>query len=323
MMKREELSFYFNDFLEKQELVKEPVLLYEPIKYALQSGGKRIRPVLLLLAYQLFDNDIENALFPALGVEVFHNYTLLHDDIMDKSALRRGIPTVHAKWNENIAILSGDAMSIMASQFVLKTPINHQDLIESFNQAALEVCEGQQYDMDFEQIKSISIEEYIKMISLKTGALLAVSLKMGAIVANASVLDRNLLYDFGMKMGIAFQLQDDWLDCFGDQKKFGKIIGRDILNEKKTFLLIKAYELANEEQQQVLDHAFENFELPDEDKISFVLDIYEQLGVQKVVFDEINNYLNLAAKSLKEVSVSDEMKSELFLFLEYLRNRSA
>jgi geranylgeranyl diphosphate synthase type II len=317
------LSSYFNDFLEKQKLVKEPVLLYEPIEYALCSGGKRIRPVLLLLAYQLYDDAIENALFPALGVEVFHNYTLLHDDIMDKSALRRGNPTVHAKWNDNIAILSGDAMSIMSSQFVLKTPINHQDLIESFNKAAIEVCEGQQYDMDFEQIKSISIEDYIKMISLKTGALLAVSLKMGAIIANAPVLDRNLLYDFGMKMGIAFQLQDDWLDCFGDQKKFGKIIGRDILNEKKTFLLIKAYELASEEQKQVLDHAFGNSELLDEDKISFVLDCYEQLGVQKVVFEEINNYLNMAAKSLKQVSASDEKKSELFLFLEYLRNRSA
>jgi geranylgeranyl diphosphate synthase type II len=277
MYHRTELQEAFNRFLKAQQLIKNPSQLYEPVEYALDSGGKRIRPVLLLMAYQLYHEDIDNAMSPALGLEMFHNYTLLHDDIMDKSAMRRGHPTVHSKWNDNVAILSGDVMSILASQYVLKAKKNCQLLLERFNQAAIDVCEGQQYDMDFEQLKTISEDEYIKMISLKTGALLAAALEMGGIVADAPVDDIRKLYDFGMKMGIGFQLQDDWLDCFGDESKLGKIIGEDILSEKKTYLFIKAYELADNAQQNALDHAFKTHDLPADDKIQFVLDVYRQL----------------------------------------------
>ena len=322
MKSRSEFLEIFNDFLAQQIQVKEPKLLYEPIKYALDTGGKRIRPVLMMLANQMFNDNYSKVLFPALGLEVFHNFTLLHDDIMDKSAMRRNKPTVHTKWNDNVAILSGDAMSIMASQCVMNAEANHKPLIDSFNQAAMDVCEGQQYDMDFEDVKHINEEDYMKMISLKTGALLAVALKMGGIIADAQEKDIQHLYDFGMYMGIGFQLQDDWLDCFGDESKFGKLIGKDILNEKKTFLYIKAYELANEEQKNTLDHAFENYDLAASDKIEFVLNIYRELEIGELTREKSIEYFNKAARELEAISVSEEKKAELTQFLNYLEKRS-
>ncbi len=322
MYNRTELQEAFNHFLEAQQLVKPPTQLYEPVKYTLDSAGKRIRPVLLLMAYQLYHENIDDAMNPALGLEMFHNYTLLHDDIMDKSAMRRGQPTVHSKWNDNVAILSGDVMSIMASQYVLKTEKNHRRLLERFNQAAIDVCEGQQYDMDFEQLQTISEDEYLKMISLKTGVLLAAALEMGGIVADAPNEDIKRLYDFGMKMGIGFQLQDDWLDCFGDESKLGKVIGQDILSEKKTFLFIKAYELADKVQQNALDHAFKTHHLPADDKIQFVLDVYRQLELDELTKQKSNAYFDQAHAALQSIQVEESRKEELCLFLDYLKGRS-
>jgi geranylgeranyl diphosphate synthase type II len=322
MYSRTELQEAFNSFMESQQLVKEPSQLYEPVKYTLESGGKRIRPVLLLMAYQLYHDTVDDALNPALGLEMFHNFTLLHDDIMDKSAKRRGRQTVHAKWNDNVAILSGDVMTIMASQYVLKAITNPIYLLERFNQAAVDVCEGQQYDMDFEQLKTISENDYLKMISLKTGALLAASTEMGGILADAPQDDIQKLYDFGMKMGIGFQLQDDWLDCFGDESKLGKVIGEDILSEKKTYLFIKAYELADEVQQNALDHAFKTQHLPADDKIQFVLDVYRQLGLDKLTKQKSDAYFDQAFSALKAIQVDEIRKKEFYKFLDYLKRRS-
>ncbi|MEA1875014.1 MAG: polyprenyl synthetase family protein [Bacteroidota bacterium] len=322
MYNRTELQEAFNRFLKSQQIVENPAQLYKPVEYSLNSGGKRIRPVLLLMAYQLYHENIDDAMNPALGLEIFHNFTLMHDDIMDKSVMRRGQPTVHSKWNDNVAILSGDVMSIMASQYVLKAKQNHQQLLERYNQAAIDVCKGQQYDMDFEQLKTISEDEYLKMISLKTGALLAVAMEMGGIVADAPKEDIRKLYDFGMKMGIGFQLQDDWLDCFGDESKLGKVIGEDILSEKKTFLFIKAYELADEVQQNALDHALKTHDLPAEDKIQFVLDIYKQLELDELTKQKSDAYFEDALIALKSIQVDEVRKEELYKFLNYLKARS-
>lgn len=322
MYNRIELQDAFNRFLKTQQFIKNPTQLYEPVEYTLDGGGKRIRPVLLLMAYHLYHDTVDDAMNPALGLEMFHNFSLLHDDIMDKSAMRRGKPTVHAKWNDNVAILSGDAMCIIASQYVLKAKRNHQRLLERFNQAAIDVCEGQQYDMDFEQLKTISEEEYIKMISLKTGALLAAALEMGGIIADAPSDDILKLYDFGMKMGIGFQLQDDWLDCFGDESKLGKVIGEDILSEKKTYLFIKAYELADNAQQNALDHAFKAHDLPADDKIQFVLDVYRQLGLDDLIKQKSEAYFDEANAALNAIQVDQARKKELYTFLDYLRGRS-
>jgi len=322
MYNRTELQEAFNRFLNTQQFIKNPTQLYEPVEYTLNSGGKRIRPVLLLMAYQLYYENIADAMNPALGLEIFHNYTLLHDDIMDKSVMRRSQPTVHAKWDDNVAILSGDVMSVLATQYVLKAKQNQKQLLERFNQAAIDVCEGQQYDMDFEQLKTISEKDYLKMISLKTGALLAAALEMGGIIADAPKEEVKKLYDFGMKMGIGFQLQDDWLDCFGDESKLGKVIGEDILSEKKTFLFIKAYELADEVQKNALDHAFKTQDLPAEDKIQFVLDLYRQLELDELTKQKSDAYFNDAQAALKSIQVDESRKEELYNFLYYLKARS-
>ncbi len=322
MLTRKELQEKFNAYWETQDIVKQPELLYQPIKYTLDCGGKRIRPVLLLMVCDMFGIDVNQAMKPAMGLEIFHNFTLLHDDIMDKSNIRRGKPTVHAKWNENIAILSGDAMSIMASQYILETPRNLKKLLAAFYKASMDVCEGQQFDMDFEDRKIISEDEYLKMIALKTGALLAVSLQMGAIISDASDADIQHLYDFGMKMGLGFQLQDDWLDCFGDQDKFGKAIGKDILNEKKTYLFIKAYELANETQTQSLNRIFGSNELSPAEKIQSVLSIYNELKIGDISIEKANTYFSEAQKSLDLVSCANDKKAELRTFLDYLKGRS-
>ena len=234
---------HLSSFLDAMET--EPKFLYEPVKYALSAGGKRIRPVLCLMSAEMFGANADDAVDAALGLEVFHNFTLLHDDIMDKSDMRRGRPTVHKKWTENIAILSGDLMSLVACKCAAKSKVNHEKVLETFLQTAIEICEGQQYDMDFETENNVSVDDYMKMINLKTAVLLAGSLKVGALIANASLDDCENIYQYGRYAGLAFQLQDDLLDTYGDAKVFGKPIGGDIAENKKTFLLINAINLAS------------------------------------------------------------------------------
>ena len=236
--------------LNKQEYVEEPYSLFEPIKYIMEDGGKRLRPVLTLMAYNLYRDDIEKALKSAIGIEIFHNYTLLHDDVMDDAELRRGRQTVHKKWNSNVAILSGDAAAITAYKYIETVEDSYlRFVIDGFNQVAMDVCKGQQYDMEFESRDDVSVEEYIQMIYLKTSVLIAGSMRHGALIAGAPEHEYNALYDFGGYLGLVFQLQDDYLDVYGDVKEFGKSIGGDIICNKKTYLLIKALELAGDKDK--------------------------------------------------------------------------
>lgn len=297
--------------------------LYEPITYILGIGGKRMRPVLCLVAAEMFGMDVQKALHPAVGIEVFHNFTLIHDDIMDQAPLRRGNPTVHTKWDINKAILSGDAMMIQAYSLIAMS--EHEVLpavLKLFNETALQVCEGQQLDMEFENRKDVSISQYIEMIRLKTSVLLAGSLKLGAILAKADEKDANHLYNFGINAGIAFQLQDDLLDAFGDAEKFGKQVGGDILSNKKTFLLLKSVEKADAETAARLAKYFFNNHLESNDqKVKDVLAIYNSLNIRVETEKEIDLYFNKAMDSLKKVSTSEESKRNLYAFAESLMVR--
>jgi geranylgeranyl diphosphate synthase type II len=292
----------------------EPKNLYGPIGYTLAMGGKRLRPVMVLLACNLFTDQIEKAFPAALAIEVFHNFTLLHDDIMDKAGMRRNSPTVHKKYNENIAILSGDAMSIMAYNYLQKSETkNLSSMIQLFSQTALEVCEGQQFDMDFETRTNASIPEYLNMIRLKTAVLLACSLKMGALAANAPERIADLLYVFGLDLGIAFQLQDDLLDVFADQNKFGKKIGGDISSNKKTFLLLKALELSDDETKKELQAWIDNKEFDAQEKIDAVKLIYNKLNIKEITENSIEDFYQSALNVWNEISLEKETKAELLL----------
>ena len=272
-----------NKKIAQEELVKEPKQLYEPIKYILSLGGKRIRPVFVLMACNLFTDNVEKAINAALALEIFHNFTLLHDDIMDNSSLRRKKPTVHAKWNSNVAILSGDAMSIIAYEYITRERKNNFfEIIDVFNKTALQVCDGQQYDMDFETEKLVSKSDYLKMIELKTAVLIAASLKIGALIGGASHEDAELLYSFGINIGLAFQIQDDFLDVYGDTKIFGKQTGNDIRTNKKTYLLIKAFELAKDDDYEELYQKFFINNKPTEEKVNIVVNIYNKLGIKEI-----------------------------------------
>jgi len=317
---------------EIQQLVKEkvealdwrmtPYTLYEPIEYVLSLGGKRIRPVFALLACQLFSDSPAKALNPALAIEVFHNFTLLHDDIMDKAEMRRNKPTVHVKWDENRAILSGDAMLIKAYQLLAQCePAALKPVLDVFSQTSIEVCEGQQYDMEFETRNEVTIDEYIRMIQLKTAFLLAGSLKIGAICGGASAADADLLYQYGIGVGTAFQLKDDYLDVYGDPALFGKNIGGDISCNKKTFLLVQAWQQASPDIKTELQHWL-MVEMPDrEQKIKAVTAIYDRLGLRKFTEDAMWVYYEEAKQVLKKVSVSEEKKVELAIFAENLLYR--
>lgn len=308
--------------LKNENLSKEPVNLYEPIEYILSLGGKRLRPVLVLIAADMFACDVEKAMPQAMSVELFHNFTLLHDDIMDDAPLRRGMSTVHEKWNTNIGILSGDALFVKAYQSLVKADINHLPaLLDLFNQTAIEVCEGQQYDMDFETQDDVSMDAYLEMIKYKTAVLLACSLKMGAIVANASADDQKHLYDFGIHIGVAFQLMDDLLDVYGDQKEFGKQAAGDILCNKKTCLYIRTYELADSNQQEVLDHYFAHQNFDPQEKIANVKSIYEQLGVESYCRDMMGENYALAMNSMSKISVSHDRKAVLLDLVQKLMVR--
>jgi geranylgeranyl diphosphate synthase type II len=296
-----------------------PSELYDPVFYSLSNGGKRIRPILLLLGLNLFSDSIEEGITSAMAVEIFHNFTLLHDDIMDNSFQRRNKPTVHKKWGVNTAILSGDAMMIMAYQLLGKSPENKlSSLMKVFSKAALEVCEGQQFDMNFEHQSSVSESDYIEMIRLKTSVLLAASLQMGAILGNADQEDQENLYRFGMNLGLSFQLQDDYLDTFGNQAVFGKRIGNDILANKKTYLLIKAWENSTGETREKLQYWLEAENFDEQEKIEQVTSIYDQLSVACMAREKIGYFHQLSLEALKKVKVKEERKKVLFDLAEQL-----
>ncbi|MDD3859021.1 MAG: polyprenyl synthetase family protein [Bacteroidales bacterium] len=305
-----EFLVIINNSLDKISLDKQPENLYAPIEYSIEVGGKRIRPILCLMAAELFGAKYQEALNAALGIEIFHNFTLLHDDIMDKSNMRRGKPSVHCQWNENIALLSGDAMSVIAYKYISESK-NLKEILNVFSDTALKICEGQQYDMDFEKTDNVSVEQYLKMIELKTAVLIAGSLVIGAVTANASKEDQDKIYEFGKNLGLAFQLQDDYLDTYGDIEKFGKPIGGDIVANKKTFLLIKALELANDELINSLSYWLKLEKFNKEEKISAIRDIYNKLGIADISKNLINHYFSKAEKSLNSVNVSADRKKVL------------
>lgn len=298
-----ELQALVNKALESVNYGFSPENLYAPIRYTMALGGKRIRPVLALQCAQLFSNKPEKALPAALALEIFHNSTLLHDDIMDKSPVRRGQPTVYKKWNTNIAILAGDAM-IMESykQLASLEPKHLTAVLEVFNKTALQVCEGQQFDLDFENEFQVRIEDYMEMIRLKTSVLLAASAKIGAIVGGASVEEQAILYAFGENLGLAFQLQDDYLDAFGDTAVFGKKIGGDIIAKKKTYLLLKALELSKGEYHEQLIGLINSKSIDQDEKVGKVIDIYKKLGVDAITNDLINRYFSKANECLLKLT---------------------
>ena len=307
MMKQQDakaLQELFQDYLENLSYAREPMGLYEPVKYVLGIGGKRIRPTLMLLAYNLFKEDVHSVLSQAMGLETYHNFTLLHDDLMDKADRRRGMPTVHKRWDENTAILSGDAMVMLAYQFMMKDcPAMYvRSVMDVFSQTALEICEGQQWDMEFENRQDVTVDEYMEMIRLKTSVLLAGALKIGAVLGGASEADAQKLYDFGIRIGLAFQLQDDWLDVYGDPKVFGKNIGGDILCNKKTFMLITAFERADEETKAELQNWI----------------TAEQYDPAR----KIEDYYKEGMRLLEEVSVGSECKQHLLGFVQGWMHRS-
>ena len=301
---------------------KEPFTLYEPITYTLSLGGKRIRPALLLLANNLFDGKDEDALNSALAIEVFHNFTLVHDDIMDDAPLRRGQESVYKKWGTNVAILSGDVMLIQALQLLNKK--NHpylHSMLNMFNATAIQVCEGQQMDMDFETSTTVSIDDYLRMIELKTAVLLACSLKMGAVIANASSDNASHIYEFGKNLGIAFQLMDDVLDLYGNPKKVGKRVGGDVIANKKTYLLLKAQELAVGKTKKDLDFCLSSSVLEDTAKVEKVTSIFNKLNIKKLAIDEMNLFYNTAISHLDSIDAATEKKQVFEDFAKNLMKR--
>ncbi|WP_297805134.1 polyprenyl synthetase family protein [uncultured Polaribacter sp.] len=313
----------FIDYLESKKWINEPKNLYEPVDYIIKLGGKRMRPVLTLMAADIFSGGYEKAMPAALAVEVFHNFTLIHDDIMDDAPLRRGKETVHEKWDVNTGILSGDAMLILAYQYFENyEPIVFQKLAKLFSKTALEVCDGQQLDVDFETRNDVTINEYINMIRLKTSVLVAAALKMGAIVAETTEENANLIYDFGLNLGLAFQLQDDYLDTFGDPETFGKQVGGDIIENKKTFLYLKSLEVANEVDRRKLQF-FYNQKLKDNSiKIAEVTRIFEVNDIPDLIKEQIKNYTDKAFKTLSGMNISEENQQGLKNFGLWLMNRS-
>ena len=302
---------------------KEPNNLYEPIRYILSLGGKRLRPVLTLMATEVFDVDCQKALAAATAVEVFHNFSLIHDDIMDDAPLRRGNETVHEKWNINTGILSGDAMLILAYQyFEAYEPKIFQELAKLFSKTALKVCEGQQYDVDFETRDDVTIPEYLKMIEYKTAVLVAAAMKMGAIVAETTEENKNLIYDFGLNLGLAFQLQDDYLDAFGNPETFGKQVGGDIIENKKTYLYLKAMEFASVNEKEQLLHLFSFQSSENTDKINSVKGIFNQTGASAATQKAIENYTFKALETLAKMNIGNDKKAILKAFAENLMNRN-
>ena len=311
-----------NRYIDAIKLVKDPKELYLPVDYCLGNGGKRVRPLMALLAADLFDGNMEEVIGPAVGMEIFHNFTLMHDDIMDEAPLRRGKPSVYKKWNSNTAILSGDVMFAMAIQHIARSPEKHlKTVIDLFNTTVIEVCEGQQYDMNFETLDKVTEDEYINMIRLKTAVLPAACLKAGAIISGASASESDLLYRFGENVGIAFQIMDDWLDIFGDEETFGKKTGGDIVANKKTWLYIKAFELANEGQLRDLRNAFTNRIYNPEENISIVKNVYLQLNLNELALNKMEQFNKKAFSYLDRVNKPEDKMKELKTLAENLIHR--
>ena len=312
-----------NDYLKNMPYARPPQGLYEPIAYELSLGGKRIRPVLMLMAYNLYQDNVDAILSQAAGLETYHNHTLLHDDVMDKADMRRNKPTVHNVWNENTAILSGDAMLILAYRLMADCPKDKlADVLHVFTETTMEICEGQQWDMEFETRMDVKVEEYIEMIRLKTSVLLAAALKIGAMLGGASDEDAQKLYDFGVKIGLAFQLQDDWLDVYGDPKVFGKNIGGDILCNKKTYMLITALEEADEEQRAVLESWLAAHDYVPAEKIAAVTALYNEIGVGKRCQEKAEALNAEGFGILDSINLPEERKAVLREYACSMLNRN-
>ena len=323
MIASEEILRIVNEGLEALPYDRRPVSLYEPIRYVLSLGGKRIRPVLMLLGYNLYKDHPEDILMPALGLETYHNYTLLHDDLMDNADLRRGHQTVHKKWDANTAILSGDSMLVLAYQRIAQCDAAYlPQVLDLFTETALEIGEGQQYDMDFENRNDVTEDEYIEMIRLKTSVLLACALKIGAILGGASKGDADLLYQFGEEIGLAFQLQDDLLDVYGDPKVFGKAIGGDITSNKKTYMLINAVNRANAEQRAELMRWIDAKTFDRQEKVAAVTRLYDEIGIRQLCEEKINFYFEQARQTLCEVNIPDNRKQHLRAYMDELLHRN-
>jgi len=324
MLRFEKAQQIVNNELENYTIDRFPEELYEPVRYILSIGGKRLRPALVLMSCSIFNDAVHMAIKPALAIEFFHNFTLLHDDIMDHADIRRGHATVHERWDPNTAILSGDVMSILSYKIIAESEDPYlKDLLQLFNLTALQVCEGQQYDMNFESRMDVTVGEYLKMIELKTAVLIAASLKAGAIAGGAEMLDAELLYEFGMNLGMAFQIRDDHLDVYGDPDKFGKKIGNDIVTNKKTFLLIKALELSDPKTRSRLKELLEKENLSPEIKVREVSRIYQQLGIDTISADLALAYYDKSMQYLERVSAETQRKESLASFAEKLMSREA
>lgn len=322
LLKSDEILGIVNDYIQHMPFDRKPVSLYEPIRYVLSMGGKRMRPVLMLLAYNLFKDDPQSILSSACALETYHNYTLLHDDLMDNADLRRGHETVHKKWDANTAILSGDSMLVLAYKLMADCRQDKlKKVLDIFTETALEIGEGQQYDMDFENRMDVREDEYIEMIRLKTSVLLACALKIGAVLADAGAADADRLYSFGEKIGLAFQLQDDFLDVYGDTKVFGKAIGGDIVSNKKTYMLINAFLRADEEQKAELTRWVEAKEFDEQEKIAAVTRLYNAIGIDRLAEQKIESYFNESLKCLDAVSIDADRKQMLVEYVYKLMKR--
>lgn len=322
MKTADEILKMVNEFLDHLSYDRKPESLYEPIKYVLSMGGKRIRPTLMLLAYNLYKENPEDILMNACALETYHNYTLLHDDLMDNADMRRGHLTVHKKWNDNTAILSGDSMLVLAFQRMMQCDTKHlKDILDLFTVTALEIGEGQQYDMEFESRNDVKEEEYIEMIRLKTSVLLACALKIGAILADASAEDADNLYKFGEQIGLAFQLQDDYLDVYGDSKVFGKEIGGDITSNKKTYMFINAFNKANDAQREELTRWVSARDFDRNEKVDAVTRLYNEIGIDQLAQDKIAYYFAQSKKFLDAVNVPEEKKEELRKYAQKMMKR--
>jgi geranylgeranyl diphosphate synthase type II len=312
-----------NSAIEKENFGDKPQELYEPIRYIMSLGGKRMRPLLSLLSYQLYKDDLKEVIPASLAVEIFHNFTLMHDDIMDNAPLRRGKQTVHEKWNNPVAILSGDVMLVKAYQQIIQYAPTEKltEILQKFNQCAIEVCEGQQIDMNFEEKEAVHEDDYIEMIRLKTAVLLGFSLEYGGILAMDNEADQALLYQMGVNAGIGFQLMDDLLDVYADQDKFGKQVGGDIIANKKTYLLIKAKELATGKNSLELNQWLKAQDFDKEEKVNAVKSIYDQLNIKKLTEIKMNEYFEKAFKNLEDIDAPAEKKAIIKDFFTYLINR--
>ena len=319
-----ELLQMVNDTIESLPYNRKPSTLYEPIRYVLSLGGKRLRPVLMLMAYNMYREDVKRILTQAVAIETYHNFTLLHDDLMDRAEVRRGKPCVHKKWNDNAAILSGDNMLVLAYHSMIQCEETYiPSVLRLFTETALQIDEGQQYDIDFENRSDVTEDEYIEMIRLKTSVLLACALKIGAILGGATTQDAEALYEFGEKLGLAFQLQDDYLDVYGDFKTFGKQIGGDIMCNKKTYMLINAQLLANEEQTRELNIWLNKENTSREEKVAAITRLYNEIGVPQLVRNKINQYYDEAAQAISRLSIPQERTTILWKYAQSMLNRNS